>query len=107
MADDFGRCFKGADKLILTDIYAASEKAIKGVSIKNIYDRVKQNGLQDVVIIRKEDIAEYVMKLKRRGDMIFVLGAGDIKKVADELFEKLSKKKQRHIDDKPAAEFKN
>lgn len=89
LAGEFGASFKNADKLILTDIYAASEKAIKGVSIKNIYDKVKANGAKDVTILAKKDIVPHVMKLKRRGDMIVVMGAGDIKKVADELCENL------------------
>lgn len=92
LAEDFGRCFKGVDKLILTDIYAASEKPIRGVSIKNIYDKVKLSGIDDVAIIKKEAISEYIMHLKRRGDMILVLGAGDIKEVANDLFKRLSKK---------------
>ena len=38
----------------------------------------------------KEKIAEYVMKLKKPGDMILVLGAGNIKNVADELSARLN-----------------
>lgn len=85
LANDFGQCFAGADKLILTDIYAASEKAIKGVSIKNIYDRVKRSGLKDVEIVEKDEIPQYIMSIKKPGDMILVLGAGDIKEVANRL----------------------
>ncbi len=92
LAEDFGKCFKGVDKLILTDIYAASEKSIRGVSIKNIYDKVKANGIADVAVLKKEAISEYIMKMKRRGDMILVLGAGDIKKVANDIFKRLSKR---------------
>ncbi len=87
----FGKAFEGADKLILTDIYAASEKAIPGVSIRSVYDSVRQNGLEDVTILEKEKIADYVMKIASSGDMVIVMGAGDIKKVADELCEKLKK----------------
>lgn len=90
LADDFGRCFTGVDKLILTDIYAASEAPIEGVSVKTIYDKVKANGLADVEMMKKEDITEYVMKNKRRGDMIVVLGAGDVKDVANELSERMN-----------------
>lgn len=90
LADEFGKCFSGADKLILTDIYAASERPIKGVSIKNIYDRVKKNAPRDVVIMKKEKIADYVIEIKKPGDMILVLGAGNIKKVADELCGKMA-----------------
>lgn len=91
LADEFGRCFNGADKLILTDIYAASEKAIKGVSIMNVYDKVKENGIADVTVLKKEAIPEHVMRIKRPGDMILVLGAGDIKNVADSLSGMLNK----------------
>ena len=92
LAEEFGRCFKGADKLILTDIYAASEEPIKGVSVKNIYDRVRLHGPNDVTMMNKEDIARHIMDMKRSGDMIVVLGAGDIKEVSDELSEKLNKR---------------
>ncbi|MBN1527229.1 MAG: UDP-N-acetylmuramate--L-alanine ligase [Candidatus Omnitrophica bacterium] len=90
MADDFGRCFAGVDKLILTDIYAASEAPIEGVSVRSIYDRVRDNGVEDVVMMNKNDIADYVMGIKKAGDMIVVLGAGDIKNVADELSDRLN-----------------
>ena len=90
LAEDFGRCFKGADKLILTDIYAASEEPIEGVSVKNIYDRVKKNGINDVTMMQKKSVADHVMALKKHGDIILVLGAGDIKEVANELSERLN-----------------
>ena len=91
LADEFGRCFKGAHKVILTDIYAASEEPIEGVSSMVIYDRVKRSGHGDVIMLDKKDITEHVMKLKKSGDMILVLGAGDIKDVANELSDKLNK----------------
>ncbi len=96
LAGDFGKCFKGADKLILTDIYAASEKPIEGISVKTIYDKVIKSGLKDVRIMKKGDIADHVFKIKRPGDMILVLGAGDIKEVADELFERFKKECDIH-----------
>ena len=92
LTEEFGRCFTGADKLILTDIYAASEEPIEGVSVKNIYDRVKLNGLNDVTMMNKESVARHIMDMKRSGDMILILGAGDIKEVSDELSERLNKR---------------
>jgi len=85
LAGDFGRCFAGADKVILTDIYAASEKPIKGVTINTVYDRIIESGLTDVSILKKDDIARHIEEIARPGDMVLVLGAGDIKKVVDEL----------------------
>ncbi len=92
LADEFGRCFAGADKVILTDIYAASESPIKDVTINTVYDRIKRSGLDDVSIFKKEDIADHVEDIVRSGDMVLVLGAGDIKKVADELAARLGGK---------------
>ncbi|MFH1189332.1 MAG: UDP-N-acetylmuramate--L-alanine ligase [Candidatus Omnitrophota bacterium] len=95
LAEQFGRCFRGVDKLILTDIYAASEKAIKGVSIMNIYDKAKASGMKDIRVMKKDLIPEYVMRVKRPGDMILVLGAGDVKAVADRLSDMLVSLKLR------------
>ncbi|MFA6142590.1 MAG: UDP-N-acetylmuramate--L-alanine ligase [Candidatus Omnitrophota bacterium] len=91
LADGFGKCFKGVDKLILTDIYAASEKPIEGISINSICDRVKAGGVDDIAIIEKDKISSHIMAIKRRGDMIVIMGAGDIKKVADKLTEELKR----------------
>ena len=93
-AADFGKSFKKTDKLILTDIYAASEKAIKDVSVRSIYAEAKKNGLKDVTILKKTEVAGYLMNIKRKGDMIIVMGAGDIKKVADELCGRLLAEKR-------------
>lgn len=92
LADEFGKCFDLADKLILTDIYAASEKPIKNVSIKNIYDKVVASGIKDVSIMKKKDIPAHIMKLAKKDDMVIVMGAGDIKKVSDELSAMLNEK---------------
>ncbi|MDD5174730.1 MAG: UDP-N-acetylmuramate--L-alanine ligase [Candidatus Omnitrophica bacterium] len=92
LAEEFGRCFKRADKLILTDIYAASEEPIDGVSVKNIYDRVRLHGPNDVTMMNKDSIVRHIMDIKKRGDMIVVLGAGDIKEISDELSERLNKR---------------
>ncbi len=93
-ADDFGKCFKDVDKLILTDIYAASEKAIEGVSVRCLYDKARANGLKDIKILKKENIPGYLIGMKRPGDMIIVMGAGDIKEVASELCEMLLAEKR-------------
>jgi UDP-N-acetylmuramate--L-alanine ligase/UDP-N-acetylenolpyruvoylglucosamine reductase len=92
LADDFGRSFGQADKLILTDIYAASEKPMRNVSIKTIYDKVVANGPADVEIVDKDRIPEHVAGIARPGDMIVMMGAGDIKKTIDKTCAKLNEK---------------
>ena len=98
LVNDFGRCFAGADKVILTDIFPASEKPIKGVTVKIVYDKVKMSGLTDVSIFKKEDISDHVEEIARPGDIILVLGAGDIKKIADDLTDRLGGKDRKSGD---------
>lgn len=85
LAKEFGRSFGASSELILTNIYAASEKPIEGITVKNIYDSVLDNGFENVHIMPMENIAEYVYNNSQDGDLIAVLGAGDVGKVAREL----------------------
>lgn len=87
---EFGRCFADADHLIITDIYAASETPIDGVGARAIYEEVKHNGHKSVCFLPKEKIKEHLLSILRDGDVLMMLGAGDITKLADELAEVLS-----------------
>jgi len=92
LLEDFSKSFSAADCLIITDIYPASELPIEGVSAKSIYDMIKEQDAQkEVIYLPKEEIIPYVLKLKKSGDLIITLGAGDIVKISDELVESLKK----------------
>lgn len=87
---EFGSCFKGADMLILTDIYAASEKPIPGISGKTIVEEVKmQTGIDAVYIEKLADIAPWLEKNKQKGDLIITMGAGNIYTVGETLADEL------------------
>lgn len=92
LGDRFGKSFSPVDYLILTDIYPAGERPIKGVSADVIYQAVKRQGHPDVCLVpTKEEALSHVLKILRSGDMVIVLGAGDIGYVADELAKKFKK----------------
>lgn len=82
-----------ADRLILTDIYAASEDELDNVSGKSIYEEVKKHGHKDVIYLPKKELKEYILKDIKRGDMVLMMGAGDITSIAGELAQDLSKKR--------------
>ncbi len=86
---EFGSCFEKSDELILTNIYAASEKPLEGVSVKNIYDEVVKNGFGNAHIMPKENIRDYLYNTCKDGDLIAVMGAGDIGEVAKGLEKRL------------------
>lgn len=84
--EEFVVSFAGADQLILTDIYAACEKPIEGVSAESLSARIKEKSLGiEAVYLKKENITEHLLKSIKAGDLIITLGAGDIGKLSDEL----------------------
>jgi UDP-N-acetylmuramate--alanine ligase len=88
--DEFLTAFEGADRLILTEIYAAGEDALPGISGEALYQAIKRQGhLQVEFVADKEQIAERLAGQLKRGDVALTLGAGDIYKVAEALVEAL------------------
>ncbi|UCB56591.1 MAG: UDP-N-acetylmuramate--L-alanine ligase [Candidatus Omnitrophota bacterium] len=89
LLDDFGRCFQGADQLVVTDIYAASEAPIEGVTAESICQRARSAQVKDVRFLPKKDILEYLLSEIQSGDLVAIIGAGDIGSVADALVERI------------------
>lgn len=86
LREQFGTAFADADQVFITDIYAASEQPIDGVTGQMIADEISRHGHQSVSFA--PDRAEIVRQIGRRlepGDMILTLGAGDIHEQAREL----------------------
>ncbi len=87
LMEEFGRCFSGADKLILTDIYAASEAPRRGVTGKKLFETVKGAGHPDVLFAGRDALADVARAQVKPGDLVLVMGAGDISQVASQLSE--------------------
>jgi UDP-N-acetylmuramate--alanine ligase len=86
--DDFLSSFEAADRLILTEIYAAGEEAIPGVRSEALYQAIKRRGHLEVEFIPdKDEVAKKLLPKLRAGDIVLTLGAGDIYKVGEELVE--------------------
>ncbi|MBU0672871.1 MAG: UDP-N-acetylmuramate--L-alanine ligase [Candidatus Margulisbacteria bacterium] len=91
LKDRFGQAFGDADKIIITDIYAASEPPIPGISGKTIADAIEGKDVE--YIARKEKIVDHLMQDVKEGDLIMTLGAGDIYTVGKEFLSRLKIKK--------------
>ena len=90
IVDDYAHHPTGADVLVLTDIYAASEDPIEGISGKTIVDEVKkQTGVDAVYIEKLEDIAPWLKENIQAGDLIITMGAGNIYTVGENLAQSL------------------
>jgi UDP-N-acetylmuramate--alanine ligase len=86
LLDQFIDSFGDADALIITEIYAASEDKIDGVSGSLLAERIRLGGHPKVMFApTKEEVVTAVSSIARSGDMVVTLGAGDIYKVGEEL----------------------
>lgn len=90
LKNKFADAFADADKVIITDIYAASENPISGVSGKTVADLLDHK--KTTFIPKKEQISEQLIKELKEGDMILTLGAGDIHTVGKEILARLRMK---------------
>ena len=83
-ATELGAVLGGADVVVVTDVYAAGEAPIPGVTGRVVADAVGE-AAEVVYEPRRADVAQRVADLVDRGDLVLVMGAGDITLVADEL----------------------
>lgn len=91
---DFLTAFHQADFLVMTDIYAASEAPIPGVSSENLLLDIKQHGQRHTHFIPAVDeLAEALLPLLVKDDLVLTLGAGNIVKAGEELVDLLRKQK--------------
>jgi len=89
--DDFLSAFDEADRLLLTDIYAAGEPAIPGTSGEVLFRAVKRRGHVDVRFeAQQKKIPDRLLPDLRSGDLVLVLGAGSIHEVGAALVRALS-----------------
>src|SRR5581483_271455 len=76
---EFGGAFDDADRVLITDVYPASEKPIPGVSGQTIVDEIIAHGHRNVVYQPKRQLLHCdVGNIIDDGDMVVSLGAGNI-----------------------------
>ncbi|MCZ7558069.1 MAG: UDP-N-acetylmuramate--L-alanine ligase [Bacteroidia bacterium] len=91
---DFGRSFMNADLLIVTDVYAARERAIQGITGEIIAEAAKNFGHRNVQYIAdKTQLAEVLEAVVKEGDIVITMGAGDIYMHCSRFIEKLKDRK--------------
>jgi UDP-N-acetylmuramate--alanine ligase len=93
LLSEFVSSFNDADVLFLTNIYAAGEEPIAGVSGQGLADAIVSHGHRDVTYVAKRtDLAAQLAPRLKEGDIVITLGAGDITAVGPELLELLAKR---------------
>jgi UDP-N-acetylmuramate--alanine ligase len=82
---DFAGVFDEADAVVLTDVYAAGETPIAGVSGRLVVHAVvdASPGLPVTYLPRHADLIDVPRRLARPGDVVLTLGAGDLTTMPD------------------------
>jgi len=89
LLDRFALSFNDADVLIVSPIYPAGEKPIEGVTGKRLAQSIREHGHKEVIYCaEQEDVLPTLLGLVKPGDLVMTLGAGDIHREGDRLFEK-------------------
>lgn len=79
---EFSDSFAGSDEVILTEVYPAAEDKIEDADARRIYDMMVKDNSVPVKLVEKDGIPEYLSKKVKKGDLVLILGAGDIGKTA-------------------------
>ncbi len=90
--EDFKTCFHQADYIIMTDIYAASEQPIEGITTENLLLEIKHHGQRHTLYVKEVgSVAESAVEVLQEGDLFLTLGAGNIVSAGEDLLGLLEK----------------
>ena len=84
--DDFSRVLSDADVLVLTDVYPAGEAPIEGIDSHALCHSIRVRGKVDPVLVPNiDELPDALSSLVRDDDLLLLLGAGSMDKVARSL----------------------
>lgn len=82
-----GEALAEADLAVVTEIYAAREQPVAGVSGREVADAARTRGTDAHFVSDRAKVGAVVRGLLRPGDVVLTLGAGDITRLGPELVE--------------------
>jgi UDP-N-acetylmuramate--alanine ligase len=86
LLDDFGRVLGDCDVLLVTEVYAAGEAPIAGADGRAICRAVRSRGhVEPVFVERIESLAESLLAVLHDGDVVLIMGAGNIGAAAQDM----------------------
>jgi UDP-N-acetylmuramate--alanine ligase len=82
---DFARSFEGADRVFVLDTYSAGEDNVSGVRAEDLAHQIRQATYVGDFDKARQSLEEVVGP----DDLVLLMGAGDIKKLGDDLAHKI------------------
>lgn len=89
-----GAALAGADVAVVTDVYAAGEAPVPGVTGSVVADAARAGGVETHYVARGEDLVATIAGVVGRGDLVVTLGAGDVTEVGPVLLRHLEGRRE-------------
>ena len=84
--DDFAGVLSSVDALVLTEVYPAGEAPIVGADARSLARAIRARGRIDPVVVNSAaDLASVLPDVLHDGDLLLLMGAGDIGHAAQQL----------------------
>ena len=90
---EFGLALAGADEVVLTEIYAASEDPLPGITAEALAAAINTSRATPAMVVPSLDAVPGVLaQIAKPGDLVITLGAGSIGTVAGKLIRELERR---------------
>ena len=84
---EFARALALADRIVLTDIYAARETDCLGISSETLRHEIQALGRECHYFASFEETEKFLLENCINGDMLITMGAGDVYKIGENLLK--------------------
>ncbi len=93
LGKEFSEAFDEADTLVFTNVYAAGETPIPGVSGKTFLDTVTRHAghPEATYVPRLSDVPAHIANVAKSGDLVMTMGAGDITGIGKVILDEIKK----------------
>ncbi len=88
LLEDFAKSFSKADKVIITDIYAARERDSGEIHSTHLVDAINAYGQRAVYMPSFKDAVYHLSENLQEGDLVLTLGAGNVHKIGEMLLNR-------------------
>lgn len=86
--DDFAHSFNDADEVIVLDIYGSAREEQGGAHSGELVEKIIKNGHKNAKYIPdKDEVEKYLRQNISRGDVIILMGAGDVFRIGENLLK--------------------
>lgn len=92
LEEQFASSFAGASRVLVTDVYAAHEDPMEGVSGRHLAERITKMGGLNCEYVPRMDLGPRLECLAGEAGLFLIMGAGDVSQESDRLKKYLTQK---------------